>query len=75
MGAGDAICTLFWTLVWIILLLPALIIGFVCAFIYVLLSPVSACCDSCRSITDSLRKGVELPYDVTTKARNGTKGC
>eukprot|EP00794_Sanderia_malayensis_P011836 gene11836-13064_t len=75
MGAGDAICTLFWTIVWIILLIPALLIGFFCAFLYVLLSPISACCDCCKSITDSLHKGLELPYNVTCKAKDGTKGC
>ena len=72
----DALCSLFWGIIWlIILLLIALPVGFIAAILYILVSPFNACCDCTKSLTDFFKKGIEFPYNAASNAVNSKRGC
>lgn len=72
----DAFCSLLWGLIWLVILfIVAFPVGFVAAFLYVFISPLNACCDCTKSLTDFLKKGVEFPYTAAQNAVSGKRGC
>jgi hypothetical protein len=76
MGVGDAICKLIWAIIWlIILLIVALPIGFICAILYVIVSPFTACCNCVNSLADFLEKGVKFPKNAAGNMVDGKQGC
>ena len=56
-----------WAIVWfVVLILLAWPLGFIAAFLYILISPFAACCACTKTLIDFLHKGVLLPYNVAT---------
>lgn len=72
----DALCSLLWSIIWlIILLLIAWPVGFIAAILFILVSPLNACCDCTKSLTDFFMKGVNFPYNAASHAVDGKRGC
>ena len=68
--------TVFWTIIWFILLICVCWpLGFVCAILYVLMQPFFPCCRGCDDLRDLLLKGTQLPQTAAVNMMNGKAGC
>uniref|UniRef100_A0A6B2LWL6 Uncharacterized protein n=1 Tax=Arcella intermedia TaxID=1963864 RepID=A0A6B2LWL6_9EUKA len=69
MANASCLC---WGLIWLIILLAiGWWIGFFCGWLWVLLSPITVCCDCLRPVTDLFERGMKVPK---TCAENMMKG-
>ena len=69
-------CGWLWSIVWfLILLVIGFPIGFLCAFIYVLVSPFQACCGGCIEVLFVLERGYKLPGLCAQNMVSGKSVC
>ncbi|CAH3045825.1 unnamed protein product [Pocillopora meandrina] len=65
-----------WAIIWFLVLwFLAWPVGFFCAGWYVCLSPIEACVDAIKAVTELLMKGVMLPLEVAKHMVEGKAGC
>lgn len=64
-----------WAIIWFLVLwFLAWPVGFFCAGWYVCLSPIEACLDAIKAVTELLMKGVMLPLEVAKHMVEGKAG-
>ena len=64
-----------WAIIWFLVLwFLAWPVGFFCAGWYVCLSPIEACVDAIKTVTELLMKGVQLPLEVAKHMMEGKAG-
>ena len=71
----DVDMNVLWAIIWFLVLwFLAWPVGFFCAGWYVCLSPIEACLDAIKSVTELLMKGVMLPLEVAKHMVEGKAG-
>lgn len=71
----DEDMNVLWAIIWFLVLwFLAWPIGFFCAGWYVCLSPIEACLDAIKAVTELLMKGVMLPLEVAKHMVEGKAG-
>lgn len=71
----DEDMNVLWAIIWFLVLwFLAWPVGFFCAGWYVCLSPIEACLDAIKAVTELLMKGVMLPLEVAKHMVEGKAG-
>jgi len=69
-------CGWLWTIFWLIaLLILAIPIGLLCAILWVLLSPFTACISGCGDCCSIIQKGLNLPQNWAKNMVTGQSAC
>ena len=69
-------CAWLWSIFWFFLvILIAIPVALICALLWVIIAPFSACCKGCVDVLKVFHKGMQLPLEWAQNMVKGRQPC